>query len=99
MDIKKDAKKEISINDLELHTKKIMKKVQKFLSEFGNYFITVIEQNKRVSIPCEYASGLIGCRSISLREYKNNESGICQTINFDCSIKENCIARKNTSTS
>jgi len=48
----------------------------------------------RVVLPCLFVSGLLGAKRISLREYLNNESGICHTINFDCPKKDSCEARK-----
>ena len=86
--------KDISINDIEKQIRSIYIDVLTFLSSFGNHFVAVINQDTRVALPCLAVSGLLGARIISLREYLNNESGICQTINFDCPKKDSCEARK-----
>ena len=86
--------KDISINDVEKHIRQIYNDVLIFLSFFGNHFITIINQDTLVALPCLISSGLLGVKSISLREYLNDESGICHTINFDCPKKDSCEARK-----
>ena len=84
----------ISINDVEKHIKRIHNDVLTFLSLFGNHFIKVINQDTSVVLPCLISSGLLGAKRISLKEYLNDESGVCQTINFDCPLKDSCEARK-----
>lgn len=91
---RKGTPKGISINDVEKHIKRLYNDVFTFLSLFGNHFITVINQDTRVVLPCLIISGLLGAKRISLKEYLNNESGMCHTINFDCPKKDSCEARK-----
>ena len=91
---RRDTPKGILINDVEKHIKRIYNDVFTFLSLFGNHFITVINQDTRVVLPCLVISGLLGAKRISLREYLNNESGMCHTINFDCPKKDSCEARR-----
>jgi hypothetical protein len=86
--------KDISIKDVEKHIKGIYNDVLKFLSSFGNHFITVIDQNVSVVLVCLVVSGLIGAKRISLKEYLNGESGVCHTMKFDCPKKDSCEARK-----
>lgn len=86
--------KDISINDVKKHIKGIYNNVLKFLSSFGDHFITVINQDVSVVLPCMVVSGLVGAKRISLKEYLNDESGVCHTVNFDCPIKDSCEARK-----
>jgi hypothetical protein len=72
---------------VEKHIRRVHDDVFTFLSLFGNHFIEVINQNTRVVLPCLSISGLLGAKRISLREYLNNEPGMCHTINFDCPKK------------
>jgi hypothetical protein len=91
---RKGTPKDISINDVEKHIKGIYNNVLNFLSSFGNHFITVINQDVSVVLPCMVVSGLVGAKRISLKEYLNDESGVCHTTKFDCPIKDSCEARK-----
>jgi hypothetical protein len=93
---RKRTPKAISINDIEKHIEGIYNNVLEFLSFFGNHFITVINQDVSVVLPCLVVSGLIGAKKISLKEYLNDESGVCYTPKLDCPAKDSCKARKKT---
>jgi hypothetical protein len=93
--VPKSEKKDVSINDVEEHIKRIYGDVLAFLSLFGKHFVTIINQDSPIALPClRTRDGLLGVKSISLREYLNNEPGICQTIALDCPEKDSCEARK-----
>jgi hypothetical protein len=84
----------ISIDDIEGHTRQLYDNVKEFLSAFGAHFIEIIDQDARVPLPCiRTSSGLIGAKSMSLKEYLNNEPGICSTPDFNCPIAKSCKAR------
>jgi hypothetical protein len=84
----------ISIDDIERHTRQLYDNVNAFLLAFGDHFIKVIDQDVRVALPCiRTSSGLIGTKNISIKEYLNNEPGICSTPNFNCPLAKSCEAR------
>lgn len=94
-DQRQGTPEKIQIADVEKHVKEIYQSVLAFLSEFGNHFIAVINQDCRVAkICCVIPRVGIGAKMISLREYLNDQAGICQTTAFDCPEKNSCKARK-----
>jgi hypothetical protein len=84
----------IQIENIEEHVNHLFADLLIFLVAFGNYFITIIKSEFRVSQVCLYYNGLIGAKMISLREFLNDEPGECQTPAFDCPQKNSCKARK-----
>nr|QNO54288.1 hypothetical protein FGBIHFOD_00028 [Methanosarcinales archaeon ANME-1 ERB7] len=92
---RKGTPKNISINDVEKHINQVYDNVCAFLSAFGDHFLKIVNQDSRIALPCiRTSSGLIGTKSISLREYLNNEAGICLTSDFDCPLKDSCNAHR-----
>jgi len=85
----------IQIDNIEEHVNHLFADLLLFLAAFGNYFITIIRSEFRVSQVCLYYKGLLGAKMISLKEFLNNEPGECQTQAFDCPQKNSCKARKN----
>jgi len=82
-------------DNIEKHIKQLYNNVMKFLLAFGDHFIKIINQNCRIALCCiRTSSGLIGTKGISLKEYLNNEAGICLTPNLDCPLKDRCKAYK-----
>jgi len=90
---KKNTPENISIGDIEKHVKKLYGDVNAFLFAFGNHFIKIINQDTPIPLVCLASSGLLGAKSISLREFLNKESGVCITPNFNCPEKDTCQAR------
>lgn len=86
--------REIHIKNVEEHVNQIFSDVLSFLSSFGDYFITLINHENRVAQVCLFLNGRVGAKLISLREFLNNEPGICQTTAFECPEKNSCGARK-----
>jgi hypothetical protein len=85
----------IQIDNIEEHVNHLFADLLLFLAACGNYFITIIRSEFRVSQVCLYYKGLLGAKMISLKEFLNNEPGECQTQAFDCPQKNSCKARKN----
>jgi hypothetical protein len=84
----------ISIDDVEKHARQLYESVNAFLLAFGEHFIKIIDQEKRVRLPCILSSKSVGWVGISLKEYLNNESGICLSPDFNCPLAKSCKARK-----
>ncbi len=84
----------IQVENIEEHVNQIFANLVLFLASFGDYFVTLLNPEIRVTQVCLYYNGLIGAKVISLRELLNNEPGECQTQTFDCPLKNACKARK-----
>lgn len=91
---RKDKPENIQVDDVGKHVKEVYQSVLTFLSDFGNHFIKIINQDCHVSQICFIFKGRVFAKKISLREYLNSQAGICQTTAIDCPRMNSCEARK-----
>lgn len=85
----------IKISDVEKHIKQIHNDVRTFLTLFGNHFVPILNQDSHLSLVCISSSDkVIGIRSISLKEYLNQEQWTCQGSK-ECPERVVCQTRKN----
>ncbi len=87
----------ININDVKAHVDKLFNDVINFLPVYASHFITFLNPDIKVGQVCLVivGKGLLGAKSISLKEYLEGKPGICETYALDCPKKDGCEARKN----